>query len=91
MRPERPVDHQCLCAAGQCWELRSLYRANATAYQCADFECHVCGLTDPDGAIFCWGGNYLGQLGNDGHTEGSRIPVRVKEPLPEKCGRAGRS
>ena len=45
---------------------------------------HVCGITDPDGAIFCWGDNSWGELGNAGPAEGSRVPVRVKEPLPER-------
>ncbi len=40
---------------------------------------HACGLTH-DGAIFCWGTNTFGQLG-DGSTTDSPIPVAVVAPF----------
>jgi alpha-tubulin suppressor-like RCC1 family protein len=39
---------------------------------------HTCGVTSPDGAIYCWGAGGDGQLGN-GSLLGSSIPVRVAE------------
>jgi len=36
---------------------------------------HSCGLTT-DGAVYCWGSNNLGELG-DGSTTGSNTPVQV--------------
>jgi alpha-tubulin suppressor-like RCC1 family protein len=40
---------------------------------------HACGVSSGDGAIFCWGFNSSGQLG-DGTTTDSPRPVRVVEP-----------
>ncbi len=37
---------------------------------------HTCAITDGDGALFCWGRNSSGQLG-DGTTTGRLIPQRV--------------
>jgi alpha-tubulin suppressor-like RCC1 family protein len=40
---------------------------------------HTCGVAIPDGAVYCWGGNRYGQLG-DATTTDSPSPVRVLEP-----------
>lgn len=40
---------------------------------------YACGITRPDGAIFCWGTNASGQLG-DGTQTKQTTPVRVAEP-----------
>jgi alpha-tubulin suppressor-like RCC1 family protein len=37
----------------------------------------VCGLTT-SGAVYCWGNNALGQLGN-GSTANSGVPVRIAQ------------
>jgi alpha-tubulin suppressor-like RCC1 family protein len=41
----------------------------------ASGEAHSCGL-DPDGAAFCWGWNWWGQLGNDSVTD-SAVPLAI--------------
>lgn len=41
---------------------------------------HYCGITTPDGAMYCWGDNTYGQLGRD--TGGSRVTVPVRVPDP---------
>jgi alpha-tubulin suppressor-like RCC1 family protein len=40
----------------------------------------TCGIT-VDGALYCWGSNEFGQLGNGSLVESSPIPVRVADPL----------
>jgi alpha-tubulin suppressor-like RCC1 family protein len=36
---------------------------------------HTCGITT-DGALYCWGANWAGQLGTGSYTD-SPVPVRV--------------
>jgi len=40
---------------------------------------HSCGITQPNGAIYCWGNGNAGQLGTGTRTS-SPTPVRVAEP-----------
>lgn len=46
---------------------------------------HSCGVTS-DGAVYCWGGNAEGQLGN-GTTKGKGKPVRVASAPDSSAGR----
>jgi hypothetical protein len=41
---------------------------------------HYCGITTPDGSMYCWGANTFGQLGRN--TQGVTVtaPVRVQDP-----------
>jgi alpha-tubulin suppressor-like RCC1 family protein len=39
-------------------------------------ETHICAVTS-DGAVWCWGGNDYGQLGN-GSRIASPVPVRAQ-------------
>jgi alpha-tubulin suppressor-like RCC1 family protein len=48
---------------------------------------HTCAVLD-DGAVFCWGGNDAGQLG-DGTTTDARVPARVSGLPPSREVRAG--
>ena len=45
-------------------------------------EYHVCGIASTDGALYCWGLNDSGQLGDAGTEGSSPQPVRVAEPSP---------
>lgn len=50
-----------------------------TFYKLASGRGHVCGITRLEGAIFCWGSNSKGQLG-DGSLQNRPTPVRIREP-----------
>jgi hypothetical protein len=39
-------------------------------------ESHVCGIRTDDGLVYCWGQNYLGQLG-DGTATTREVPAPV--------------
>jgi alpha-tubulin suppressor-like RCC1 family protein len=39
-------------------------------------ETHACGVT-PEGTVYCWGSNLLGQLGVGIQSTGSNVPTRV--------------
>lgn len=41
---------------------------------------HACGVTRPEGAIYCWGNNDRGQLGTGTRTS-TTTPTRVAKPL----------
>jgi alpha-tubulin suppressor-like RCC1 family protein len=51
---------------------------------------HACGITSRDDT-YCWGGNFLGSLGN-GSQENSSVPVKVQEALsPAAAGTQARA
>lgn len=50
-----------------------------TFYKITSGSEHVCGITRVEGAIFCWGWNAYGQVG-DGSTLSRPTPVRLREP-----------
>jgi hypothetical protein len=60
-------------------ETPALFHATAEGFRAGGLSTgdgsHLCGI-DPDGALFCWGANTYGELGN-GTTTDSYAPARV--------------
>jgi alpha-tubulin suppressor-like RCC1 family protein len=51
---------------------------------------HTCGIT-PDDAIYCWGSNASGQLGDGLPQQAVSVPVRVLDPQQPHAGTAKRA
>ncbi|APJ03288.1 RCC1 domain-containing protein [Silvanigrella aquatica] len=58
--------------------------ANSTAYPQATIYAFSCAVTDDYTSVYCWGGNYYGNVGNGTNTD-SNVAVKVTQTWPNSA------